>query len=213
MNKELADFLAEKETIKSRKNLLEFIPEAESYVPSRLKIDLRAFQRSVIAVNNFEGPALSKGEARSFTINEVLADSLTSIETLLKIINRENSPGEISKRLQDVENKVSWIENHYPQVTHRCNALIPMPSISQSISSRIRMVEDKILLIEEHFPQVANTCFDYTRDKTIENKGRVSKPRQYIQAARVIQQVDREGEAGLEIIKRLEELQKKLKKK
>jgi hypothetical protein len=208
------EFFSEKEIIKAKRNLLEFIPPNSNVrIPSRLKMDLRSFQRSVIAVNNFEGPSLSKSEIINYSLEEVLGNCLTNLEVLLKISNKDYTCGELLKRLQLVEDKISWINNHYPQITYKFKDLFSGQNIPQSVSARLKAAEDQVLWIEENFPQVANTCFDYTRDKTIENKGRVSKLRHYVQPVRAPPQVDHEGETGLEIIKRLEELQKKLKKK
>lgn len=213
MDPVFVEFLSEKETIKAKRNLLEFIPNSNDQIPSKLKMDLRSFQRSVIAVNNFEGPSLSKNEISNYTLEEILGSCLTNLEILLKISSKDNTFGELLKRLQLVEDKISWINNHYPQITYKFNDLFSKQNTPHSIPARLKIAEDQILWIEENFPQVANTCFDYTRDKTIENKGRVSKLRHYVQPVKAPSQVDQEGETGLEIIKRLEELQKKLKKK
>ena len=172
MDEEINDFLDERRATKAARNSSEFLSDSTNGKPAMERLEVKEFQRSVIAVDNVEGPALTKSIAHN--------------ESTLEAIN-EQRVGELEGLLK-----------------------VPRKDGAVTIGERIKILEDKILWIEEHYPQVAYTCFDYSQDKVQEKRGRVTRPKHYSHP--VDASPDTEADTGKEILRRMEELRKKLKK-
>lgn len=171
MENEIITYLNERKSVSAKNNEAEFLLDSDTSKASIERMQLRGFQRSVIAVDNIEGPTLAKqNEYNTNSLETINENRIQTLEELLKISKKEKE---------------------------------------HSLSERLRIVEDKILWIEEHYPQVAYSCFNYSPDKHTDKKGRVTQVKQYSHPVEA--NVDLESNTGIEIIRRMEELRKKLK--
>lgn len=172
MEEEIKEYLKERKNIKATRNATEFLKRTSDSQAASECLEVKDFQRSVIAVNEIEAPPLSF--------------SATTVGTTLDAIN---------------ERRVGELEGLFK---------LPRKDSATSLSERIKILEDKVLWIEEHFPQVAYSCFDYTQEKAQEKKGRITHFKEYTHPTEANK--DTEVDTGKEIIRRMEELRKKLKK-
>jgi hypothetical protein len=139
-----------------------------------LRATLTLCERSVIAVDNAEGPALGKPLTTPL-LGEMTEERVGDLERFLKV---------------------------------------PRPKEERPLLERVKLLEDKVLWIEEHYPQVAVACFDHTPDRAAtQRKGRVTQVQQYYHPTDSRSDADKETEASAEMLRRLKELRKKIKKR
>ena len=119
MDQNIKDYIAEKAHLKAYQNKEEFISKQGEGNPSKLNVNVQNFQRSVIAVDNAEGPPLPiKGDAsHGDSTNEY---RVSRMESILKIAKKDMKSDDILIRIKILEDKILWIEEHYPQVALAC---------------------------------------------------------------------------------------------
>lgn len=169
MEQEIIEYLKERKVVKASRNSSEFLKKTNEEQSSVSSLEVKDFQRSVIAVSEVDTPAPIVAPG-SLTLDAINEKRVGELEAILKISRKD----------------------------------------SAALSERIKILEDKVLWIEEHYPQVAYSCFDYTQVKVQEKKGRITHLKQYSHPVETSQ--DTEIDTGKEIIRRMEELRKKLKK-
>lgn len=173
MEEEITEYLKDRKIIKAARNSTEFLKRtSDEQQAASESLVVKDFQRSVIAVNEIEAPPLAfSAKANGTTLEAINEQRVGMLESLLKVSRKDSTA---------------------------------------SLSERIKVLEDKVLWIEEHFPQVAFSCFDYTQDKGPEKKGRIAHYKEYTHPTEASR--DTEADTGKEIMRRMQELQKKLKK-
>lgn len=120
MDAELDDYVRERKVEKVTLNRTEFVKKEEKDTSTSGLLDVKEYQRSVFAVDNSDAHWLAKSVIPSeLTIDEINRERVGKLEDLLKIPLKDCRLS-INERLKVIEDKLLWIEEHYPQVASVC---------------------------------------------------------------------------------------------